>query len=249
MGLVSLVSLCASCDAETITNGNQKDKSVTIPLEHIWGHDRSLRELEPELFIKRDTPEKRAEYSTPEKLQEIRDKAESSLAYQIEQAMRDEVMNKNENENQKFQEQKPAPGFAVVGRDSEALSGIHEVVVGGKDPQRKFSHKDVISLVFFTLNTGVCPRLIDAERVGTTINLYYVLPSNGRLGIRPCLYVIPVNKLPPGEYEVNPVRAHEVEPKYNGQGFESYEKGVEQSFVCQPFQFVVEDRSDRKGAE
>ena len=47
--LTMLFGLCASCNAETTTNNSQEDKSVTIPLENIWGHDRSLRELEPEL--------------------------------------------------------------------------------------------------------------------------------------------------------------------------------------------------------
>lgn len=223
---------------------------VEIPLENIWGHDRSLRGLEPELFIKRNSPEKRAEYSTPEKLQEIRDKAESSLAFQIERALNNEVMNENKKKYQKFNEQRPAPGFAVVGRDRRALPGIHKVVVGGEIPQQKFSTKDDISIVFFTLVTGVAPHLIHAESVGTMINLYYVLPANGRLGMKPCLYIIPIGKLSPGEYEVDLIRADQEESKFNAPGFESYAKGVESSFVCQPFRFEVLEKSPNgKGAK
>jgi hypothetical protein len=122
--------------------------------------------------------------------------------------------------------------------------------VGGKEPQSKFSDEDEISLVFFTLTTNAGVRLIHAERIGTKFNIHYVLIITGTLGISPRLYIIPVGKLPPGEYEVNLVRVLKEELKYGNKGFPTYEKGVEESFVCEPFQFVVlEDSPNGKGAE
>jgi hypothetical protein len=221
------------------------EETIEIPLSEIVGGS-SLRGLEPELFIERNTPEKRAEYSTPEKLQEIRDKAESSLAYQIEQAMNKDLLDTDPDIKVKT----PAPGFAVVGRDRAALAGIHKVVVEGKEPQHSFSSDDDISLVFFTLTTNAGVRLIRVERFGSKINIQYVLIITGTLGMFPRLYIIPVGQLPGGEYEVNLLRALKEEPKYARRGYPAYEEGVEEGFVCKPFHFVVlEKDSGGKGEE
>jgi hypothetical protein len=236
----------AKAESEVPNNPLADEEIIEIPLNGIWGHDRSLRGLEPELFIKRDTPEKRAEYSTPEKLQEIRDKAESSLVYQIERAMSNDVLDTDPD----FEKRQPAPGFAVVGRGREALAGIHEVVIGGEEPQRTFSSDDDISLVFFTLTTNAGVGLTHAERIGTNIDVQYVLIITGTLGMSPRLYIIPVGKLPAGKYQVSFVRALEEEPKYARRGFSTYEEGIEKSFVCMPFYFVVSEKGPgRKGEE
>jgi|GEM_PF-3950613 len=38
--LMVLLTLCVNSHAETTTNGNQEDKSVTIPLDEIWAWQR-----------------------------------------------------------------------------------------------------------------------------------------------------------------------------------------------------------------
>ena len=235
--LLALVLCCSISYAE---------EPVEIPLKNIWGYDRARRELEPELFLKRDTPERRGEYSTPEKLQEILDKAHSSLTYQIEQAMNDDVLDlaKARAPN----DRRPAAGFAVKGRPYKAWQSVHDVVVKKRQPQSTFTIDDELSVVFFALTSGAQPHLVHCELTGKKINLDYVIPSNGRLGIRPTLVIVPISRLPSGKYQVTPHRAQSLEPKYNDKGFESYGVGIEKAFVCRPFEFEVIDGS-RKGKE
>ena len=70
-GLAIVLLLLSGARAET---ANEDAKTVMIPLDQIRlgsPGSRQLRNLEPEFFVYRDTPEKIAAYSTPEGLKEI----------------------------------------------------------------------------------------------------------------------------------------------------------------------------------
>ena len=216
------------------------DTTVTIPLENIWGCHRNLRDLEPEFFLKRDTPEKRAEYSTPEKLQEILDKAEQSLTLPIERAMQKQVLNQKKSDDP--DDWLPAPGFAVVGRDREALKEVHSVVVLGNKPLHKFTHADEISIVFFALRANGL-RLFKAERTGNKISIFYGFVFTGSLVSKWNISMIPVGKLPPGAYEVDYVHSLPLETLEQGKGeYKNISGGKarrEVEIICRDFTFLI----------
>lgn len=231
-----VVAVLISCAGVSIADTEPK----VVPLEDIYGYHRRLRELEPELFIKRDTPEKIAEYSTPEKLQEIRDKAEESLTLPIERAMLSLALNQGKSDS--FADWKPAPGFAVAGRDRDALARIHAVIVEGEKPTNEFATTDDITIVFFALRERGL-RLYHVELANKKIAIHYGLLNTSVITSHWNLSLIPLGKLAAGTYEVTYVRSHEIEKSEQGKGdlkILGTRKGDEQhKTVCRDFKFTV----------
>lgn len=217
-----------------------ESETVTIPLKNIWGYHRVLRGLEPELFIKRDTPEKVAEYSTPEKLQEIKDKAEASLTLPIERAMQSFALNQGESSSPS--DWMPSPGFAVVGSERKALREVHDVVVKGKKPSAQFRTTDNISIVFFALRVRGL-RLYHVERAGNAISIYYGLLQTHDMTSHWNLSLIPVGELPAGTYEVAYVRSREIEKSEQKKGdlkeLGNRHADDQSKIICKDFKFTV----------
>lgn len=231
-----VVAVLISCAGVSIADTEPK----VVPLEDIYGYHRRLRELEPELFIKRDTPEKIAEYSTPEKLQEIRDKAEESLTLPIERAMQSLALNQGKSDS--FADWKPAPGFAVAGRDRDALARIHAVIVEGKKPTNEFATTDDITIVFFALRANGL-RLFNASRTDDEITLHYGFLASGNLTSHWHLSLIPIGKLPPGEYKVKYLRSLTLEKEAQKDPrisqFGNREAGGQEKVICGDFVFKI----------
>lgn len=208
----------------------------TIPIESIWYYGSvgkmSLRRLEPDLLVFRDTPENIKKYSSPEAIQEQREKAKKSLVIKIEKALRELPIADPKTT--------PAPGFIVRGTGREALPEIVNVLVEKKKPEEKFSPKDELSLVFFTHSTGAGVGIESVEIKDASVHITYYLASGSSLLISPRLYLIPLGKLPPGTYVVDMARSVN-EASRNQPGFPSYPAGVEKYTVCKPFDFVVSE--------
>lgn len=225
----------------------EKPNTVTIPREKIifaGPGAREFRNLEPEMFEYRDTPEKIAKYSTPEGIKEfariIERANRESLVIGIERAM---------NAMPKGKEAKMGPGFAVEGQGRAALQGIYDVLVKNKEPLRHFSSDKELSLIFYNRRMQPGIHLESVTRTADVFNVKYLLVSHGMLVAMPNLALIPVGKLEPGEYHVNIERLPEKEAEFNQRGFPPVNVGFETNYVCKPFDFVVEKKPNVKGAE
>jgi hypothetical protein len=214
------------------------EKPVEIPPDQIWSNaaprSRSLRSLEPELLITRDTPEKIKQYSSPEAIAKAREKAKQSLVIQIEQAM-----------SAKADDEKPPKGFAVRGVGREALRGVHETMVRNKKPENQFASSEDVSIIFLSLPSSVSVSLHRVERDGNVVRVYYFVAHQPRAHISWCLAIISLGKLDAGSYEVRMVRSPiEEHPSPRLRAFvrqdgTRIDPKYDSLFVCRPFRFEV----------
>lgn len=209
---------------------------VEIPLSEIWANcakdARPLRDLEPELFVNLDTPERIAEYSTPEAQRALWEKSKESLVLRIENSLR----------RLRSLLKTPKRGFAVVGVDRAALQGVHGVLVNDEMPRDGFSDQDPITVVFFTRPTRVGLTLERIEWHGRVLQIHYTLHSHGRLALMSNLAFIPLGTLPPEEYQVELVRTARTDR--DQRGFPPVEPDAERDIVCESFEFAVTASDD-----
>jgi hypothetical protein len=210
----------------------EQSDTVTIPLKEISGSNyRALRALEPELFIYRDTPEKIEKYSTPEGIKEAQTLSAKSVALPIERAM---------GKMRPVKDGMTDPGFAVAGEGRDSLSGIYDVLVKGEPPIERFPAGTAISVVFFA-PPSLPIRLDRVERTDGKVTIRFMLISNG-LPYSPWhLSIIPLGKLPAGNYHVEMIRSSEKERAFNHRGFPPIPPNRERQIICRPFSFVVSE--------
>lgn len=225
-------SLAPGGATDTQANDNPAAKPVTIPIDEIWANEgregRRLRDLEPDLFIYRDTPENIKKYSSPQALQEAVERSKQSLVIPIERAMA---------RMRATEKAKPRHGFAVAGIGRDALQGVHDVLVEGHDPSEFFRTGCDITIVFFSL-PGPGVTIDRVERKKQVISIYYVMHSGGKPAHTWNLSLVPVGKLSPGKYHVRMIRVPEKERRHPA-FFPPIEPGRERDVVCRPFSFVV----------
>lgn len=213
-----------------------EDKAtVTIPLSEVIGMgQRGLRVLEPDLLIYRDTPEKIEKYSTPEGMEEMRKLAAKSLVVPIERAMDKRQANSAGSAGQ---------GFAVAGRGHSALPGIYDVLVEGKKPTNVFPEGTDISAIFFALKSGVGIQIDSVERTGNVVDVRYVMlvPGINLNVLHWRLAIIPLGKLPPGNYSVQMKRAKAREEELIQPEMPPVIEGAEKGVVAESFGFVVRE--------
>jgi hypothetical protein len=202
---------------------------VTIPIDRITGPGyRALRALEPDLFVYRDSPEKWKEYSSPEGIKKAEDLASKSLALPIERAMGKMRPNKKGVAD---------AGFAVQGEGRDSLQGIYNVLVKGQPPVDRFAAGQEISVVFFA-PPSMPVQLDHVERKGVKVTIHYAL-IYGLTSLPWHLSIIPLGKLPAGEYHVEMARSSDKEQALNQREFPSVAPNTERQIICQPFSFVV----------
>lgn len=205
-----------------------------IPAEDFIGGPKiTFASLEPELRIKRDTPEKIAKYSTPEGLAEFQEKANASLSLAVENATAEFAP-------------LGAPaktGFAVSGEGRGALEAVHDVIVNHADPSTAFDADSPISLVCFKHTTSPTIHFRRAEISPGVVKVYYELNTRFQTAVNAQLVLIPCGKLPPGAYKVEMIRVRAENPsKLSGKSVLRVEPGVEETIVSRPFEFFVKRR-------
>jgi hypothetical protein len=236
--LFALLTNSATAADETIRIAESGSNAIEIPLDRIWSNAaanaRSLRELEPELLVNRDTSANIEKYSSPEALKDARQKAKQSLVVQIEQALRELPL----------KPEKPLPGFAVAGIDRAALHGVYDVFVKGEKPKQSFPASAKITVVFFSRLSQ--PRVVvdRIERIDSLIRIHYMLISHGHLNLSSTLSLIPIGELPPGRYRVELIRSAK-ELQHNQRGFPLVEQNAESRIICAPFEFSVYTSAER----
>jgi hypothetical protein len=224
------------------------DAVIKIPSDQIWSNasprSHSLRSLEPDLLLYRDTPEKIAKYSTPEGIAELKEKASKSLVVKIERAMsKKQALNG-----------KPQAGFAVKGKGRDALNGVYSVLAEGKNAQSQFSPDDDVSIVFFSLPASVSVSVDRIERINNVVKVFYFVAHQPRATIDWHLSLISLGKLEPGKYQVEMIRSPiEQHPSPRVQEYIRDDKTrvdpqIDSSIICEPFSFEVVSRTKQEAS-
>lgn len=197
------------------------EKAVEIPLNEVWANMSSrymlaakqLAKLEPEYFGRREN--RRGPFT-------------DSMTNQIQKALSAEFPPKSIMK----------PGLVVMGKGREALEYTYAVLVKGQPTQDKFPKGSEISAVFFTRVIGYM-HLMQIQRVGNTITISYCLePTASNAIVSAKIAIIPLGKLPPGEYRVN-IRGFSKEPDDRNSDCESIPDDRMKKLICQPFEFSI----------
>lgn len=98
-------------------------------------------------------------------------------------------------------EDKAGPAFAVEGTGLEALKNAHAVIVGKQPRSTSFSGE--VSVIFFSLVGGNYVHLTKVERDQNTIKIRYEFVSHQQKHLTRHFAIIPLGKLPKGEYKVD----------------------------------------------
>ncbi len=135
------------------------------------------------------------------------------------------------------------PGFAVPGSGVAALRAAHAVFVEGAMPRKNFSPDKEITIVFFSELAGGRFQIRQIERKFDHIEIRYQLEpgivQSGRIN----LALIPLGKLPIGEYHVE-MRQLPREQKFIEWGIKPLDLEWSRRFLCKPFSFTVTKKAD-----
>jgi hypothetical protein len=134
------------------------------------------------------------------------------------------------------------PGFAVAGSGLEALRNVHAILVKGDERLQVFSTNQAISILFFSHTaSGNRVHVRHVERTNREIMIQFRLMPYFEKNLSLSLALIPIGKLPAGEYRVEMVQLP-VERKYVEMGIKPLDKNWAKMFVCKSFSFSVKDR-------
>ena len=112
--------------------------------------------------------------------------------------------------------EKAGPGFAVLGKGQDALVEAHKKLPEGEQPSTTLPYGTDISVVYFShkitpidFARGYVRRTVlrRVERIGNTIEVQYRLDGTGSSAFSERFALIPLGKLPVGEYHVNVIEA------------------------------------------
>jgi len=146
-------------------------------------------------------------------------------------------------------QQEAQPGFAVLGTGQEALVAAHAKLPDDKQPTDAFPAGNEISLVFFSQGRAAPFIVLErVERRDQVIDIRYRWRSDGSGGSQP-FALIPLGKLPSGEYQVNmmPTLGEDIRLRPGSAGTE-FVASLRRS-VCQPFTFTIEGPSETDSGE
>lgn len=211
--LIGLISLCASCRAETDSDTNQEDKSVTIPLDQIWALNMPRTH---KLTLERRGPQSEFVSDEGPTVEEI---------YISLQAM--------------DYDQQLSPAFAVLGTGIEALNHANDVLAGRQKRRAFFTTNDEVSLVFFARGRHEHVHIRKAERLlGQTRIQYQLVPY--LIGPQTTIHfaMIPLGRLPLGKMKVEMIRLS-IDKQPNSSAYKPPSLEAESQIVSPPFQFTV----------
>jgi hypothetical protein len=204
---------------------NSPSDTVTIPLKDIWALDmpgtKDVRELEPDIY-----GDGMRNISDIERDRRIN----KSLVTHVGRGAVDKVNG-------------PEAGFAVIGNGHDALKHAYSYFHDNKPPQTAFPTNDDISLIFFSYTFGPYVYLDHIERKGNTFEIYFRFVNHMTDEVTEHYAIIPVGKLPVGEYEVKiiqlPVDARLLGTKPD---FRPVDLDAQRRVICKPFSFAVKSQ-------
>ena len=208
---------------------------VTIPLDQIWANKlpgtKDIRELEPELLSKNLRGlDSRQQLAVMEK----------TLWHQLQVAL----CSTSPLWPQDGQEARPA--FAVQGTGLEALPNANAVLAKGKAPAEKLSAASDFSMIVFMFQFGARIELLSVARRGREIEVDYRFIQRIERWQTAHLAIIPLGKLPVGEYEVRLVQQPTGRESFEGpyvalEGKPRINLEAGKRFVSKGFRFTVVD--------
>jgi hypothetical protein len=222
IGLVMLLVANASAQAPS-----EPAKAVTIPLKDVWA-------LRGPWSVK--APETRDIRKLDEEL--TKQTGSSALNSIIEKLL--EAPSRPQNRNS------AGPGFAVIGRDVDALLAAKGVVVDGVKPRDSFSVGNDISLVFYSHpRSGVDVQ--EVARRGNDISIRYRFVGYVERYVSLQFALIPLGPLPAGKYHVSIIQTQPVQ-KFRDEYKpvkSCIDLGLGLRIVSGDFSFNVEETNDK----
>jgi hypothetical protein len=135
------------------------------------------------------------------------------------------------------------PGFAVSGSGLSAFRAAHAVLTGNEKAKNEFLSRNETTIVFFSepiSRYGVQIRTI--TRKVETVEICYELVPDLSHGSHVNFALIPIGKLPAGNYHVGmrqlPRKMNKIETRL---GFKPINEEWSRNFLCKPFDFIVRD--------
>lgn len=191
------------------------EEATEIPLDEVWGYHISGTTPIAQLF-------ERSEWGT------------RSIPTQIEIAER-LCMSCNKTD---------APrGFAVKGSPCDAFIDASEILTEGAEPAKKFSSDDEIHVVFFAHSPPGYLAIDAVHRHANKIEIAYRFVPHAEDEILDHLAIIPLGKLPVGEYQVEPelapLKAIYPAEDYGNWSERASEPEVVRKSVSGAFRFIV----------
>lgn len=129
---------------------------------------------------------------------------------------------------------RPAASFIVQGRPEDALRQFYRIRVGGEKPA-KLSTTDDVWVAFFSYQLGVYVHLDKVERSGARVTVRWRPVYHDEQQLTNHLALIPLGKLPAGEYEVQIVQA----PPLDSQRDFFQKTSDLTKYVSRSFKFVI----------
>jgi hypothetical protein len=227
--------------SESNNSGSTKSAANTleVPFDQIWGFNLSPGMHEMSASKKNDNP--RSDPSVPPTPESVQRAWELSSWVAPEGPLLEPIIR-----SLKWVpvDRKTDSGFAVSGRDMGALQAAYDVLISHKSIQNTFAQDSEISLIFFASPVGE-PLVFDSvTRDGSIIELKYHLVYSQVHDSWPSFAIIPVGKLPSGNYEVRITRLR-IEQKMNGAIMPPLGPEWEGRIACQPFSFTVKETGEQ----
>jgi hypothetical protein len=127
-------------------------------------------------------------------------------------------------------------GFAVVGAGLEALRQAHKVLVDKEEAAGVLSSYNTISLVFFANQSNFYVHIQEVERKHKQIEIHYRFVQHETMEVTEHVALIPLGKLPSGQYHVEMIQAPMAQESFH---LQSLSDKVASRIICRPFSFSV----------
>jgi len=103
---------------------------------------------------------------------------------------------------ERLKKKRAEPGFLVNGLGQVALEAAHKKLPAGTKPSNKFVEGSELSLVFFCHGLGRSCHIQNVKRKSNTVHITYHFYPRGTENLTAQVALIPLGKLPAGEYKV-----------------------------------------------
>ena len=131
------------------------------------------------------------------------------------------------------------PGFVVSGSGQSALLATHAIFVEGAAARKEFSMDEELAIVFFSEPYGGnFVRIRQVEQKGEHIEIQYRLEPYLERTLSETFALIPLGKLPAGEYHVDMCQLPS-EQKFSKLGRKPVDENWSREVLCKPFSFTV----------
>ncbi|BBO33404.1 hypothetical protein [Lacipirellula parvula] len=131
-------------------------------------------------------------------------------------------------------------GFVVAGTGIDSLKALTQALQNSTGKRDAFTTEEELNIVFYALEYGSDVHLTNITRDKSEITLSYRFAPHFEANVSSNLAVIPLGKMPQGNYSVKLAR-QPLERKYQTLKVKNPSKKEASRVVCKPFRFTVND--------